>query len=333
MVRVNDDTEFITSDWINVGVKGLREHHPPNVGVTGPLCKQGNQAILTHDMVHRTHLDIFGDYYPAVFSNFFVDDWITHVYGTSRTTRSQVWEVVHHTQHSGTRYHADRGAGDHLNEELNKGGLLVQRYIEHLPLAQSLKNVVAFSLYGSEKTRYLDGATANAKLVPKTYPGWEMWVYHDSSVPRPFLDELESITHVRLLDMSNSSVKNPRAWRFLAASDPNVARYVFRDIDSRLSLREKAAVDQWIQSGKRFHQMRDHPSHSHFAMSAGMWGGTHSAIPELEWMMEKRGMSDGYLEDTEFLNAEVCLFVRPSVSKLAKPVTLASIAATKPFIF
>lgn len=37
-------------------------------------------SILTHDMVHRTHLEIFPTYYPAGLSNWYMDDWITIVY-------------------------------------------------------------------------------------------------------------------------------------------------------------------------------------------------------------------------------------------------------------
>ena len=39
----------------------------------------GNIAILTHDFVHRTHVDIFGFYYPRVFTDWFADDWITGI--------------------------------------------------------------------------------------------------------------------------------------------------------------------------------------------------------------------------------------------------------------
>ena len=66
LVRINDDTEFVTKRWISKGIQNLRKQFkPPNVGVVGPRCDEGNILIITHDMVHRTHLDIFGDeYYP-----------------------------------------------------------------------------------------------------------------------------------------------------------------------------------------------------------------------------------------------------------------------------
>ena len=55
--------------------------------------------------------------------------------------------------------------------------------------------------------------------------------------------------------------------------------YLFRDLDSRFSSREAAAVEEWISSGKAIHAMRDHPWHP-VAMLAGGWG-TRLENPEV----------------------------------------------------
>lgn len=47
--------------------------------------------------------------------------------------------------------------------------------------------------------------------------------------------------------------------------------YVSRDLDSRFNLREFAAVQDWFQSGKAFHTMRDHPNHG-VPMLGSAWG-------------------------------------------------------------
>ena len=134
-VRINDDTKFIdlapfvlqkqawlveergnalSLGWISNGVAALLRHSTPNVGVTGPHCPQGNGRILTHDMTHRTHLEIFEYYYPHALDNYFVDDWITIVYGCkgpipNHTLCTRDTFVVHHIdQHAegilGERY-------------------------------------------------------------------------------------------------------------------------------------------------------------------------------------------------------------------------------------
>ena len=45
IVRVNDDTEFMTPDWISKSVHRLSQFNPPNLGVVGPTCKQGNTQV------------------------------------------------------------------------------------------------------------------------------------------------------------------------------------------------------------------------------------------------------------------------------------------------
>ena len=104
IVRINDDTEFTSQGWISLAVDELHSFSPPLVGVVGPTCKEGNEAILTHDMVHATHLEIFTDYYPVELNNWWIDDWISSVYGESRTTKLAKWSVSHHTRRHGQRY-------------------------------------------------------------------------------------------------------------------------------------------------------------------------------------------------------------------------------------
>lgn len=97
------------------------------------------------------------------------------------------------------------------------------------------KNVISFSLYG-KNDRYTNGAIENAKLAPEIYPGWQVYIYHDNTVPSATLTELSSIPHVRLFNVSVSLAKtNSMAWRFMVALDPDISAYIIRDIDSRLS--------------------------------------------------------------------------------------------------
>ena len=50
-----------------------------------------------------------------------------------------------------------------------------------------------------------------------------------------------------------------------------VSIFVPRDLDSRFSEREKAAVAEWLESGASFHIMRDHPDQG-IPMLGSMWG-------------------------------------------------------------
>ena len=47
--------------------------------------------------------------------------------------------------------------------------------------------------------------------------------------------------------------------------------FVSRDLDSLFSLREQAAVEEWIESNKVLHIMRDHPAQNEVILG-GLWG-------------------------------------------------------------
>jgi hypothetical protein len=88
-------------------------------------------------------------------------------------------------------------------------------------------------------------------------------------------------------------------WRFFVSADPTVDRFLVRDADSRLSLREKFAVDEWIASGKGVHTMRDHQNHN-YPFNGGMWGAVKGAVPNLI-ELSKRWDRNNYIADMNLL--------------------------------
>jgi len=129
LVRINDDSEFVTSDWVSKGSSKLASYDPPNVGMVGPDCLEGNTDIMTHDMVHRTHLDIFEYYYPEVFSAWWIDDWISKVYGPQRSTKIMSWRVKHHVQTHEKRYEVQHHEAKKLKGELKKGAAKIEEWL------------------------------------------------------------------------------------------------------------------------------------------------------------------------------------------------------------
>ena len=145
------------------------------------------------------------------------------------------------------------------------------------------KNVISYSLYGSSD-RYTIGALENVRLASKIYPGWEVHFYHDATVPQQTLDELASFDYVKLFDVSDAAMPNPRAWRFIVALNETIGAYILRDVDSRLNIRERLAVDEWLGSNFTFHVMHDHPGHCGKPIQAGMWGG-RAVVPEMRLVL------------------------------------------------
>ena len=99
-------------------------------------------------------------------------------------------------------------------------------------------------------------------------------------------------------------------WRFLVADDPAVDKFVVRDSDSRLNTRERLAVEEWVQSGKAVHSIRDHPNHDR-PLNGGLWGGTKNAVPDMAQLIKRWSNRDAYMGDLDFLNQLV--WTKPGV--------------------
>lgn len=130
-----------------------------------------------------------------------------------------------------------------------------------------MKKVISFSIYGSDP-KYTTGLLRNLELSDKIYPGWVVYIYYNSTVPDFMIKEYERFNNVELINMKNSDLPG-MFWRFTPHYD--VERFISRDVDSRLSMREKLAVEEWIDSNKSFHILRDHPHHEH-KVNGGMFG-------------------------------------------------------------
>jgi hypothetical protein len=127
-LRVNDDTEM-EKNWAKIFTRTIHSLSIP-YGVVGPNCGQGNQKILTHDFVHRIHMDIFEmNYYPPDLSDWWMDDWISLVYGQTRTFRAKDTTVIHHIDAHGQRYEVDMSHGNLLADLLVKGRKLIRQYM------------------------------------------------------------------------------------------------------------------------------------------------------------------------------------------------------------
>ena len=96
LYHVNDDTELLTPSWTTKFIDALRNFTPPLLGVVGPTCRQGNTVVIAHDFVHRSHLDRFPTHYPPQLTDWWLDDWITWVYGEGHARMLDDVEVRRH---------------------------------------------------------------------------------------------------------------------------------------------------------------------------------------------------------------------------------------------
>lgn len=163
--RINDDTELTSTGWTSEFVSTLQGFE--YVGVVGPTHVGGKSSIMTHDFVHRTHMDIFGGmnsgneweneidhyghntstnniinrtiswsgspsyalYYPPLLVDWYMDDWISRVYGESRTKKMKTVTVTHHINAHGQRYSVDNTTKNLLKSSIEEGEQKIAAYL------------------------------------------------------------------------------------------------------------------------------------------------------------------------------------------------------------
>lgn len=134
-----------------------------------------------------------------------------------------------------------------------------------------LKNIISFCLWGSDP-KYIIGAIKNSILARTIYPDWICRFYLDKiASENSNIRYLESMSNTEIIKYDIIGDWTFNIKRFLPLSE-NIGYMISRDCDSRISAREQQAVNQWIQSKKTFHIMRDHPFQFNFPILAGMFG-------------------------------------------------------------
>lgn len=166
-----------------------------------------------------------------------------------------------------------------------------------------MKKIVSYSLFGTSK-RYTVNALINADLCKKYYPEWICRIYYDNSVPQNVISLLKSKNNVELVS-SVGRGQSRRMWRFLAYDDCDIM--ISRDIDSHITEREVSAVNDWLQSDKALHVMRDHPHHGN-CLQAGMFGiKKHPQLLNIKNLYQQfiNSNSDNYSMDEKFLREQI----------------------------
>jgi hypothetical protein len=165
------------------------------------------------------------------------------------------------------------------------------------------KKLITFSLWG-ENPKYTIGALKNVELAKIIYPNWICRFYVGKSVPKEILIHLKSNENVEIVEMDENGNWSGMFWRFNPASEDDVDIMISRDCDSRLSQREKSAVDEWINSDKGFHIMRDHPYHG-VEILGGMWGVKKGVLPEMKKFIDEFIKGEFWQVDQNFLKEKI----------------------------
>lgn len=171
-----------------------------------------------------------------------------------------------------------------------------------------MEKLFAFSLYGNNSI-YINGSINNAKLIPELF-GTEWKVrFYTRDVSEDTIQKLKKL-NAEVIDMTNSDIKNGRLFRFLAIKQNNLV--MVRDCDSIVTVREKMMVNEFINSGKKLHIIRDHPNHKEHMMACSF--GFNKSGVEMKDIIYKSGLKDNlnYIMDQVFL----AKFIYPSYKSM-----------------
>jgi hypothetical protein len=138
------------------------------------------------------------------------------------------------------------------------------------------KKIISFSIYGIGETRdndrgFYKGIFVNYELAKIIYPGWIIRIYMPYNEPVEYIKNLIKMKDIEIILVDTNMCL--RAIRFLPKDDPLVDVWISRDLDSVVTYREKAAVDDWLMnySDKELHIMTDNSQH-YWTISGGMFG-------------------------------------------------------------
>ena len=165
-----------------------------------------------------------------------------------------------------------------------------------------MKKIISFCLWGND-LKYTVGALINAELAKTIYPGWIPRFYIGSSTTPAVTKQLLK-TGAEVVNMPEEGDWRGMFWRFYPAGEPDVDVMLSRDTDSRLSLREKAAVDAWLATDSPFHIMRDHPAHR-TEILGGMWGARGGFLTEIKQLIDGYQKGDFWQVDQNFLRENI----------------------------
>lgn len=133
-------------------------------------------------------------------------------------------------------------------------------------------NRISFCVYG-QKLKYIVGAVHNVILAKQLYPDWicRFYIHRETQLIKILSDLGAEVFVTDKMNLKFGQI-HPFTWRFLALEDELIDRVIFRDVDSRIMVREVKAVEEWIKSDKDFHRMKEGPHINDPPILSGMWG-------------------------------------------------------------
>jgi len=159
-----------------------------------------------------------------------------------------------------------------------------------------MKKIISYSLWGNDK-KYIEGAKKNIELAKTWFPDWEVKLYLSTNTEFNFNSD-----NLEIIYRTESQQQDGCFWRFEECDSDNIV--IVRDLDDRLSERHKFVVDEWLNSDKNIHIVRDHPNHL-YPIMAGLWGCRNGVLKGLKDSINSWQNKSYYTTDQDFLKTVI----------------------------
>ena len=150
-----------------------------------------------------------------------------------------------------------------------------------------MNKYICFSLWG-DSSIYNYGAIENVLLAKDLYPDFKCIFYIGKNVLPKIVKLLHQQDNTIIIKRDDYDNKlSNMLWRYEKAFlETENSIFLFRDCDSRLSLREQQAVLEWLESDYQFHIMRDHPKGHFGRILGGMFGCRNNGLVPFNYLFQ-----------------------------------------------
>lgn len=177
-------------------------------------------------------------------------------------------------------------------------------------------NIFSFCIYGSQM-KYCKGLVENIKIINEYYPEYYIWIYMGNNVPDYYVSKYKEYKNVVLIqtDQYGASLM---AYRFFPMDEPNINICFVRDADSRIIERDRWCINNFLDSDKKVHVIRDHDQHGEKIMG-GMWGINNYkfkfSIKKLyeEWIKNNQNIKNYYRTDQLFVEIYIYPIIKENL--------------------
>ena len=115
---------------------------------------------------------------------------------------------------------------------------------------------ISYSLWGDNKV-YTYGMIENVLIAKEMYSEWIVRIHYNDTVPKKVIDWLTKQSNVEMVHHEGTDkLASNMFWRFYDLFLPDTV-VIVRDADSRITQREVKFVNEWLESDKDFHIVRD----------------------------------------------------------------------------